>query len=128
MMCKSFCTVQGRHLEQLPFSCAHSVSASMALNQGGSIKVAHPAGYLATVVFPRVLCYGFSLKHCGYAVLCSFWVSQDHRPAHLRPAQLEHMLSLTSCSGQEWQPRERLLKNVFFASCSSSSNAHVAVE
>ena len=41
------------------------------------------------------------------------------------------MLSLTSCSGQEWQPRESvvgLIKNAFCASCSSSSNAHVAVE
>ena len=41
------------------------------------------------------------------------------------------MLSLTSCSGQEWQPRESvvgLIKNPFFASCSSSSSVHVAVE
>ena len=50
----------------------------------------------------------------------------------MRPAQLQHMLSLISVSGQEWQPRESvvgLIKNAFFASCSSSSsNAHVAVE
>ena len=41
------------------------------------------------------------------------------------------MLSLTSCLCQEWQPRESvvgLIKNAFFASCSSSSSAHVAVE
>ena len=41
------------------------------------------------------------------------------------------MLSVISVSGQEWQPRESvvgLIKNAFFASCSSSSNTHVAVE
>ena len=55
-----------------------SVSASMAQSRWPG-----PVCHLATVVFPRVCTAGFSLKYCGSAVVCSFWVSQDHRPAHV---------------------------------------------
>ena len=103
------------------------------------------------MVFPRVCTNGLSLKYCGSVVVCSFWVSQDHRPAHVdlftqlssnnfsstvkrvhhktcsvtTHAQCHLMLRLRiaakrKCSGTN--------KNAFFASCSSSSSAHVAVE
>ena len=54
------------------------VSASMAQSRWPG-----PVCHLATEVFPRVCTAGFSLKYCGSAVVCSFWVSQDHRPAHV---------------------------------------------
>ena len=78
------------------------------------------------MVFPRVCTMVFSLKHCGYAVLCS------SGKAGTTGQLITYLLSCSTCLFRpRWQPREGvvgLIKNAFCASCSSSSNAHVAVE
>ena len=96
------------------------------------------------MVFPRVCT---NVKYCGSVVVCSLWISQDHRPAHVdlftqlssnnfcSTVTIVHHKTCSVTCHLMLRPRiaakrkcSGTNKNAFFASCSSSSSAHVAVE
>ena len=81
-------------------------------------------------IFPTLF---YSLKYCGSAVACSSVFTRSHfcsRVTHIVhhktcPVTTHGQSHLSSC----WDKNGRgLIRNAFFASCSSSSSAHVAVE